>query len=80
MKELKELKLFAFPEIISKNLRKYGKEAGISQKQLADLSGIDIRQISKMENHSDHISTRTVPNPTKTNKIKQNPQTAIYLK
>jgi len=47
-------------ETISKNIRFIRQGKGLSQKRLAELSRIDVRQISKMENHPAHLSTATL--------------------
>lgn len=45
---------------ISRNIRLIRQRKGISQKKLAEASGIDVRQISKIENHPAHLSTSTL--------------------
>lgn len=45
---------------ISKNIRAIRQERGLSQKRLAELAGLDVRQISKYENNPDHFSTQTI--------------------
>lgn len=50
----------ALEVIISKNIRRIRQERGISQRRLAEKSGIDVRQISKYENTPDHFSTATI--------------------
>ena len=47
-------------EVISKNLRKIRHEVGMSQRQLADATGLDEKFISQLENKPRHISTRTL--------------------
>lgn len=47
-------------EIISGNLRRIRREKGVSQAELSRASGIDERQISKIENRPESMSTHTV--------------------
>lgn len=52
-------------KIISKNLRIIRQSKGLSQRKLADLSDLDVRQISKYENNPDHFSSKTLEKLTK---------------
>lgn len=46
--------------IISTNVRKYRKEAGISQERLAELAGISPRYLSLLENSSPNVTVGTI--------------------
>lgn len=47
-------------KIISKNVRDLREKLGISQRRLSELTGIDVRQLSKLENRPGPITTRTI--------------------
>jgi transcriptional regulator with XRE-family HTH domain len=46
--------------IISRNIRRIRKAKGLSQKRLAELSKIDVRQLSRYENRPDDMNTWTI--------------------
>ncbi len=50
----------ALEHTISKNVKLVRQQKGISQRRLSDLTGIDVRQICKIENRPGPMTTTTI--------------------
>lgn len=50
----------ALEHVISKNVKVARQERGMSQRRLSEVTGIDVRQICKLENRPGPLTTTTI--------------------